>query len=166
MLQVLGTHCKEIGDMVAKRAIVGMLLYSHDLDGIVSQVSYPWQHLLPEAGVTVDFGLCRAHSHVALINPEGIRLAWPSVFEGVGGIGRGLGSWLSLLWWSVVDSVELNLVPFLSGEQFQDQDQLFLRPRSITVKSCFLQLTLGKEYTTAYLGLGREAPLAFSRLFI
>lgn len=104
---------KKVGDMVAKGAIVGMLLDRHDLDGIVAQLPDSGQHLLPEGGVAVDFGFCTTHAHVALVDSEGLRLGRPGVLEGVGAVCCRLCSGFSLLRWGIVDAIELDLIPLL-----------------------------------------------------
>lgn len=46
------TYRKKVGDMVTKRAIVRMLLYCHNLDGIVAKLTDTWKHIATELQVT------------------------------------------------------------------------------------------------------------------
>ena len=94
-----------------------MFLHRHDLDGVVSQLPDPGQHLLPEAVVAVDLGLGAAHAHMALVDPQSLWLPRSSVLEGVGGVKSGLSTWLAFLGWSVIHAIELDFVPLLPEEQ-------------------------------------------------
>lgn len=64
------THCKEVGDVVSKGAIVGMLLEGHDLDGVVAQLADTGQHGHAEVQVAVDPGLLTRHADVAFVNAQ------------------------------------------------------------------------------------------------
>ncbi len=57
--------------MVAERAIVGVLLYCHDLYGIIAVFGHAGKHILAELLVSADaLGLLR-HADVALIDEQG-----------------------------------------------------------------------------------------------
>ena len=99
--------------MVAKGAVVSVLLHRHDLHRIVSQFSNPRQHLLTKGCVAVDLGLGTAHAHVALIDPQSLRFLGSGIFEGVRCVSSGLSTGFPLLGRGIIDPVELNFVPFL-----------------------------------------------------
>ena len=63
-------HRKEVGDMVAKGAVVGMLLHSHDLDGVVAQLANAGQHGHAEVQVAVHTRLLARHANVALVDAQ------------------------------------------------------------------------------------------------
>lgn len=71
---------KEVGDMVAEGAIVGMLLQGHDLDGIVPQLANAWQHGHPEVQVAVHARLLAGHPNVGLIDAQRPGPAQPSKY--------------------------------------------------------------------------------------
>ena len=64
--------------MVAERAIVSMLLDSHDLDGIVAQRADTREHVCHELPVAVHFGLLAGHAHMALVDTQ---RTWPTAEE-------------------------------------------------------------------------------------
>ncbi len=63
-------YSKEVGDMVSKGAIVGMLLQGHDLDGVVAQLADAWQHGHAEVQVAVHARLLTGHADVALVDAQ------------------------------------------------------------------------------------------------
>ena len=69
---VLGTvtaaHREEVGYVVPKRAIVGVLLQSHDLDRVVSELANAGKHCHAEVQVAVHPGLLTGHANVALVD--------------------------------------------------------------------------------------------------
>lgn len=106
-------HRKKIGDMVPKWPIICMLLNGHNLHCIVSQFSDPWEHLSLEFCITVDFGFCTAHTHMTLINSEGIRFVRPSIFEFVWSVKCGFGPRLTFIWGRIINSIKLDFIPLL-----------------------------------------------------
>ncbi len=64
------TYSKEVGDMIAKGAIVGVLLKRHDLNGVVSQLADTGQHGHAEVQVAVDAWLLTGHADMAFIYPQ------------------------------------------------------------------------------------------------
>lgn len=61
---------KEVGDMVAEGAIVGMLLQGHDLDGVVPQLPNSGQHGHSEIQVAIHPRLLAGHPNVGLIDAQ------------------------------------------------------------------------------------------------
>ena len=64
------TYSKEVGDMVSKRAVVGVLLQGHDLDGVVPQLADARQHGHAEVQVAVHAWLLTGHADVALVDAQ------------------------------------------------------------------------------------------------
>lgn len=60
--------------MVAKGAIVGVLLQGHDLDGVVPQLANTGKHGHAEVQVAVHPGLLAGHANVALVDTQ---RPWP-----------------------------------------------------------------------------------------
>ena len=63
-------YSKEVGDMVSKGAIVGVLLQGHDLDGIVAQLADARQHGHAEVQVAVHARLLTGHANVTLVDAQ------------------------------------------------------------------------------------------------
>ena len=61
---------KEIGDMVTERAVIGVLLYRHDLDAVVAEFGYTRQDVTAEFLVTAHFLLLRTHADVTFVDKE------------------------------------------------------------------------------------------------
>lgn len=70
--------CKEVGDVISERPVVGMLEYAHKLDNVVPEAVDTVHHSLPERPKAVHFGFDTAHPHVTLVylqplvGPDGI----------------------------------------------------------------------------------------------
>ena len=56
--------------MVAKRAVVGVFLERHDLNGIVAKLADAGQHGHTEVQVAVDPGLLAGHADMALVDAQ------------------------------------------------------------------------------------------------
>ena len=72
-LQVLGrtetrTWREEIGDMIAKRAVIRMLRDGHKLDGVVAVRLDARQYLLGKLLISPDLPLLLRHTDVRLVN--------------------------------------------------------------------------------------------------
>ena len=59
---------KQIGHLIAKRAIIRMFLNGHQLYCIVTQIFNPRQHIFLELPIGRDFLLFGRHAHMCLIN--------------------------------------------------------------------------------------------------
>mmetsp|Transcript_34329 Transcript_34329/g.87789 ORF Transcript_34329/g.87789 Transcript_34329/m.87789 type:complete len:515 (+) Transcript_34329:637-2181(+) len=106
---------KEVGHVVAKGAVVRVLLDGHNLDGVVAIVADARQHILLEVGIRVDDGLLVGHTDVALVDAQRARALRARVLEHI------LLVLLQharcrLLQGLVVHAVELDLIPLLSGK--------------------------------------------------
>lgn len=72
----------EARHMVAKRAVVCVLLNRHQLNAVVSTLLDVGQNVVRKVSVRVYFALLRAHAHVTLINPQRANfLFWSLVLE-------------------------------------------------------------------------------------
>ena len=76
-----GGDTEEVGHVVSKASIVSVLLDGHDLNGIVSEVPDPREHVLLELQVGAHLGLLARHAHVALVNAQIGWLGRPVVLE-------------------------------------------------------------------------------------
>ena len=63
---------KEVRHMVAERAVVGVLLYGHYLDGVVTVGSDSRQHLGAELAVGADALALLRHAYVAFVYEQGL----------------------------------------------------------------------------------------------
>mmetsp|Transcript_10693 Transcript_10693/g.29307 ORF Transcript_10693/g.29307 Transcript_10693/m.29307 type:complete len:435 (+) Transcript_10693:1707-3011(+) len=110
-----GGRAKEVGNMVAERAVVCMLLDGHDLDSVVARLADARQHVTPEFQVAVDLGLCTAHAHVALVDAQGTGLGWARVLEGVAVVRADLSRPALALGGLVIHTIEGNGTRVLGG---------------------------------------------------
>ncbi len=62
----------EVADVIAERAVVGVLLHGHELDGVVAVLGYARQHVAAELVVCPDALLVLGHSDVGLVDEQGI----------------------------------------------------------------------------------------------
>mmetsp|Transcript_2946 Transcript_2946/g.7968 ORF Transcript_2946/g.7968 Transcript_2946/m.7968 type:complete len:464 (-) Transcript_2946:316-1707(-) len=126
-------HAEKVCDVVAKTPVVGMLLDGHDLDGVVTQVPDPWQHVVLELKIGIDLRLLAGHAHVALVDPQVARLLGPVVLELVLLVLLE-DARLALSFRLPVTPVELHLVPSLgrpldpSGDPLAPLSALRLQP--------------------------------------
>ena len=79
-LQLLGSAeaaggSKEVADVIAKRAVVGMLLNGHDLDAVISCFDYAGQHPLTELVEGAHALLVLRHADVTLVDEQRVA-AW------------------------------------------------------------------------------------------
>ena len=65
-----GGGCKETGYMIAERPIVGMLLDSHDLDGVVSVLFYTGKDIFPEFVVGTYLFLAGGHAYMGFVDEQ------------------------------------------------------------------------------------------------
>ena len=65
-----GAYSKEVGDVIAEGAVVGVLLQGHDLDGVVAQLADAGQHGHAEVQVAVHARLLAGHADVALVDAQ------------------------------------------------------------------------------------------------
>mmetsp|Transcript_38602 Transcript_38602/g.114640 ORF Transcript_38602/g.114640 Transcript_38602/m.114640 type:complete len:500 (+) Transcript_38602:1140-2639(+) len=132
-LELLGSaaargSCKEVGHVVAERAVVRVLLDCHDLDGVVAELADARQHVPAELKVRVDLGLGARHADVALVDAHAPRLGRAWVLERVRLVGVDLARRANFLGLPV-DAVELDLVPLLCGPLDPCGDALHPRAR-------------------------------------
>ena len=65
-----GGDRKEIADLVAERAVVGMLHDRHDLNGVVAKLVDAGQNVFPELIEGANLALLLAHTDMALVNKK------------------------------------------------------------------------------------------------
>ena len=99
ILEVVGgplarRHCEEAGHVVAKAAIVSMLLDSHQLDAIIATFHHMGQDVVSEFPIGRNFAVLLTHSNVSLVYLETFRPLRSRVGEGI------------LLSWVVEDAIE------------------------------------------------------------
>ena len=74
-----GAQGVEIAHLIAERAVVGMLLERHDLQGVIAQSLHPREHGLAEIVETRHLLLFAAHSDVAFVDEGMLPLSGPPV---------------------------------------------------------------------------------------
>ena len=74
------TGCEERTHMITEAAIIRMLLYRHNLNGVVSVLDDPRQHFLAELVVTAYFLSILCHTDMALVNQQGRSLGPEGLF--------------------------------------------------------------------------------------
>ena len=84
---VAGGGGEEGVDLVAEGGVVGVFHHRHQLDGVVSQVSYPGEGVLGEFFVGCDFGLRGGDADVGFVDAGGGGFGGARVLEVVG-LGR------------------------------------------------------------------------------
>ena len=62
----------EIGHLVAKTTIIGMLHNGHELDGVVTRSLDPGQHQVRKLPIGANLSFLLSHAHVSLVNKQGI----------------------------------------------------------------------------------------------
>ena len=63
-----GTQCEEIAHLIAERAVIGVLLQGHDLDGVVAQFLDAGQDILTELFERAHLLLFCRHADMAFVN--------------------------------------------------------------------------------------------------
>ena len=63
-------RCKERRDVIAKRAIIGMFLYSHHLNAVVSILDDTRQHIVLKLRIGSNLFCILPHAYVTLINEQ------------------------------------------------------------------------------------------------
>ena len=61
---------KETRHVVAKRAVVGVLGYGHELHGVISRLLDAWQDVVAELGVCTHTLTLLGHAHVSLVDEQ------------------------------------------------------------------------------------------------
>lgn len=75
------TDAKKISHVVAKAAVVGMLLDGHNLDGVVPELGHSGKHVLGELFEGVNPGLHSCHPDMDFIDFHASVLRRPGVLE-------------------------------------------------------------------------------------
>ena len=91
---------EEIGHVVSEGAVIGVLLYCHDLHAVIAQFGDTRQYIASELLVGIHFLLLGGHTDVALVDEEGFIGFWLLAF----------GFWLAVL------PLVFGFVPYLCGE--------------------------------------------------
>ena len=79
-----GGKCEEIGHLIAERAVIRVLLESHDLDGVVAKLLYAGKDVLSEFLKGTNLFLLRGHADMALIDKGMRALSGVAVFPLIG----------------------------------------------------------------------------------
>ena len=66
--------------MIAEGTVIGMLLYGHYLNAVIAVLNDTWQHIILELGIGTHFLSILPHTHVTLVNEEGVLLGLKNLF--------------------------------------------------------------------------------------
>ena len=70
---------KKTGNMISKTTVIGMLLYCHNLNTVVTIIPDTRKDILPKLHICTHLLLLLGHSNVALINEKGVFLGFESL---------------------------------------------------------------------------------------